>query len=336
MSRRRFLQRSAGTGSGLAVRSLLPRLVVPAVGSGFLASCASYNVVAPTVVPLFSPDRVLVAGRPQRIPIGVVTPSDGLGQGGNGSTGDGNRVALPADDSPIIISVLLDGETVEQTEVPGRVVSHDHVGEVDPDHQHANLFRYYPLRVTLSEPGIYDLEIEVTDAETGEQAIATMPVQIFDRDEAVVPIPGEPFRPLATPTFDEPGIIDRLCTRFESCPFHSVSADEAMAAGKPMALLVATPAFCSTAYCGPVLDTMIGEAGAFPDVEFIHVEVYENTDEVEGNYQDPRIRLAPAVLDIGLTFEPSLFLVDSSGMLVDRIDNVFDGTELAEALKTLT
>ena len=317
------------------MRSLLPKLAVPVVGSGFLASCASYNVAAPTVVPLFSPDRILVAGRPQRIPIGLVTPSDGLGQGGNGSLGDGNRVALPADDSPISISVMLDGETIDQAEVVGRVVDHDHVGEVDPDHQHANLFRYYPLRVTLEEPGIYDLEIEVTDAETGERAISTMPVQIFDRDEAVVPIPGEPFPPLITPTVDQPGIIDRLCTRFEICPFHTVSADEVMAAGRPMALLVATPAFCSTAYCGPVLDTMIAEAEAFPDIEFIHVEVYENTDEVEGNYQDPRIRLAPAVIDIGLTFEPSLFLVDSTGMLIDRIDNVFDGTELAEALQTL-
>jgi hypothetical protein len=102
-----------------------------------------------------------------------------------------------------------------------------------------------------------------------------------------------------------------------------------------MALLVATPAFCSTAYCGPVVDTLIEASGAFPGIEFVHVEVYANTDEVDGNYQDERIRLAPAVEAIGLTFEPSLFLVDSTGLLVERIDNVFDGTEVTEALSAL-
>jgi hypothetical protein len=106
-------------------------------------------------------------------------------------------------------------------------------------------------------------------------------------------------------------------------------------------LLVATPAYCATAYCGPVLTTMI-EADAARDeqglrrIAVVHVEPYANAREVAGDLSSPDLRLAPTLGPLGLDFEPVLFLVDSTGTLVDRIDNVFDRTELDEALAVLT
>ncbi len=326
-SRRSFLGRSLSVSSGAWATSTLARLATPAVGasaiggaSALLAACSN-GPVAPIVVPLFSPDHVLATGRLERIPFAIVTPDPSLDQG---------DVALPDDDGEVLVTVKKDGETVLETAVAGRIVDHDHVGEPDPDHQHANLFRYYALRAELDEPGIYDLTIAIENTET------EMVVQLFDPSEVSVPLIGEPFPAVATPTFDDSSAVDRLCTRIEPCPFHTVSADQVMAEGRPMALLVATPAFCSTAYCGPVLETLIGQQAAFDGVEFLHVEVYENTDEVDGNYADPRIRLAPAIIELGLEFEPSLFLVSADGILVDRIDNVFDSTELSAALRVLT
>ncbi|MGE0307777.1 MAG: hypothetical protein AB7Q27_18680, partial [Acidimicrobiia bacterium] len=38
--------------------------------------------------------------------------------------------------------------------------------------------------------------------------------------------------------------------------------------------LVGTPAFCQTGICGPVLDVMIDIAADYPDLQFIHAEVY--------------------------------------------------------------
>ena len=312
LSRRRFLGQSAAA-------SLTGGSVI-AGASALLAAC-SQQTTAPIIVPLFSPDRVLAAGRPERIPFAIVTPDPGLGQ---------DNVALPPDEGLVDVTIVFEGETVEETSVAGRVVNHDHVGDADPDHQHANLFRYYPLRTTLDQPGIYDLTIAVEGTKT------ELVIQLFDPGEVSVPLIGEPFPSVVTPTFADPSAIDRLCTRTVTCPFHELSADQALDEPMPMAVLVATPAFCSTAYCGPVLDTMIDTSAAFPEVNFIHVEVYQNTDEVDGNFADPRIRLAPALLDLGLEFEPSLFLVSADGLLVDRIDNVFDHSELAEALDTLT
>ena len=305
-SRRRFL-------GELAALASLP------TAAGLVAACGSgAEVVAPTIVPLFSPDRVLVAGRPQRIPLAIVAPAAG------------ETVALPDDDEAIAITITLDGETIEVAEVGGRVVDHDHGADVDPDHQHADLFRYYPLRATLPEPGIYDLAIVIG------AATASVPIQIFDPAETSVPQIGDPFPAVTTPTVDRPGIVDRLCTRFEPCSLHRLDGADLVGAGRPLALLVATPAFCSTAYCGPVLDTLIEATAERTDLDAIHVEVYANTAEVGGNYLDPAIRLVPTVEELGLTFEPSLFLVDGDGVLVDRIDNVFDRSELDEALADLT
>ncbi len=321
ISRRRFLNRSLGTGSGLLFGSGLAKLAVPTVGgaASLLAACGS-DPVPPTIVTLFSPDRVLAAGREQRIPFAIVTPP----------AGSADEVALPADDGLVAVTVELEGAVILETEVRGRVVEHDHVGETDPDHQHANLFRYYALRAELPEPGIYDLTIVVEGVES------MLPIQLFDPSEVKVPLSGDPFTAPATPTFDDAAGVDPICTRFEPCPFHDISADAAQAEGRPLALLVATPAFCSTAYCGPVLETLIAQSESTPDVTFIHAEVYANPSEVDGNFLDPAIRVAPAVAEVGLEFEPSLFLVSAEGTLVDRIDNVFDATELAEAMALLT
>ena len=163
-----------------------------------------------------------------------------------------------------------------------------------------------------------------------------MPIQIFDSEDARVLLPGNQFPLVETPTVENPAGVDRLCTRTEQCPFHTTSAADLLANNTPFALLVATPALCSTAYCGPVLETLIDvHAASASKPAIVHVEVYANSEEVNGNFSDPAIELAPAVIDLGLQFEPSLFVVSGDGVLLDRIDNLFDASEAADALDLL-
>lgn len=279
-----------------------------------LAACgrsATEEADPPQLVHLFSSDHVIVAGRQQRIPFAVV-------DSGNLSLPDG--VQLP-------VRVLRDGEVIDELTVTGRIVDHDHV-EADPDHQHANLLRYFALRTELPTAGIYDLEVDF-----GSSGIGRLPIQSFDHFDVPVVLPGDRLPTVVTPTFDDPTGIDPLCTRAPvPCPFHDISLDEVVAAGRPLALLIATPALCQTAYCGPVLETLIAEAPAFPEVTAVHLEFWANGADVDGNYADPSLRLAQPVADLGLTFEPSLFVVDRQGTVVDRIDNLFDTDELRAAL----
>ncbi len=323
-SRRRFLADLGTAAVGTVGWKALAGIGLTTGAAAGLAACGDSDLVAPVVIPLFSSDRVLVAGRQQRIPFGLVTPSV--------DSADADRVDLPTDDAVITVVVRFEGDEIDRVTVGGRVVDHDHVGEPDPTHQHADLFRYYPLWTELPEPGIYDLTFEF--GQTTSEAV----IQAFDPAEVVIPLAGDPFPNLVSPTIDRPEGVDQLCTRLTQCPFHTVSVDEARAAGQAMVVLVATPAYCSTAYCGPVLDTLIDavtDRGDSFQPTVVHLEVWANGDEVNGNLADPAIRLAPAVEELGLTFEPSLFTVDAEGVILDRIDNVFDRSELDEVLGRL-
>ena len=45
--------------------------------------------------------------------------------------------------------------------------------------------------------------------------------------------------------------------------------------------------------------------------------------------------LAPILAPLGLTFEPAMFLIGTDGTIVRRLDVIFDGVELRQALPEL-
>jgi hypothetical protein len=93
-------------------------------------------------------------------------------------------------------------------------------------------------------------------------------------------------------------------------------------------LLVSTPAYCQIGICGPVLDLLTELTGPTSGATVIHAEVYKapktSLDE-----------LAPVVEGLSLDYEPALFAVDATGTIVERLDTVFDRTEIAAALERL-
>lgn len=283
---------------------------------GLLAACSSADAgPPPQLVSLFSPDRVIVAGRTQRLPFGIVDPSD----------------SLTADDLEVTVRVRQLDTVIDESTASSRIVTHDHPdGNGEADHEHSDLQRYFAVRTTLPEPGIYDLDVDI------QGTVVSLAVQAFAESDVGVLLPDDPFPPLVTPTEADPLGLEQLCTRLpETCSFHERTAAEILAAGEPMALLVATPSLCFTAYCGPVLDTLIELAPKYPSIAMVHLEVYENPESVGFDYRSPDIRVVQAVADLGLEFEPSLFLVDRNGIVAERIDNVFDNAELDTALAAI-
>ncbi len=278
-------------------------------GAGFQST---NDAGAIELVRLFSSDTVIAAGIEQRLPFGLVD----------------NGAPLLEDGGPVPVRVLLDGQVIDELDVPSRLVLHDHPdGDGSTPHEHADIVRYFPLRTTLPEPGIFDVVATIDGTEV------SFPVQAFAVEDIDLILPGETFPLLETPTTAAPAPMDPLCTLFDGpCPFHDRSVSEVLTAGEPMAFLIATPAFCATSYCGPVLEELIAAAGKFPSITPIHLEVYENPSEVGGDIRSPDIRAVQAFADLGLTFEPALFLVGRDGVLAERIDNVFDQSELELAL----
>ena len=63
---------------------------------------------------------------------------------------------------------------------------------------------------------------------------------------------------------------------------------------------------------------------------FIHVEVYDNPHEIEGDLSNARI--APAVIEWGLPSEPWTFVVGSDGLVAAKFEGFATFDELEQAL----
>lgn len=180
---------------------------------------------------------------------------------------------------------------------------------------------YFEFRVDVPQEGAHTLR--VSDGAATAEASFT----VVSQGSLPFPGPGDPLPPFDTPTVGAPGGVDPVCTREPACPFHDITLSEALAAGKPVVYLVGTPAFCQTGICGPVLDVMIGVVDDYPDLQFIHAQVYTDNTATQA---------APAVAAAGLSFEPVIFLTDASGTVVERLDVIVDESELREQLAALT
>jgi hypothetical protein len=182
---------------------------------------------------------------------------------------------------------------------------------------------YFPLRTSFDTAGRWAIELETGTT----QVEATVDVRPKEELPAI-PGPGDFLPKVATPTRVDRAGVNPICTAEPPCPFHEVSLDQAIGAGNPIVLLVSTPAFCQVAICGPVNDLLTSRRERLRDerITAIHAEVYV----------DRRARQTAPVIDaLGLDFEPSLFLAAPDGTVTERLDAIFDGAELDEALSRL-
>lgn len=183
---------------------------------------------------------------------------------------------------------------------------------------------YYPLATTFAQAGTWTVNAELD----GTQVSQTFLVE----EEGASPIRqvGQSMAPVNTPTLTDARGITPICTRSPQCPFHDLSLSEVLGTGVPVALMISTPQYCDTGVCGPVLDLVMEQTAAYPDVRVVHAEVY--VDPAKG--ADPATAgLAPVVDAYGLSFEPSLFVARADGTIVTRLDNIFDRGELALAFQ---
>ncbi|MDP3983936.1 MAG: thioredoxin family protein [Acidimicrobiia bacterium] len=146
-------------------------------------------------------------------------------------------------------------------------------------------------------------------------------------DDVSVPEVGEEARAVATRTSaDHP--LEEITTDPNPDPaFYQLSLDQALTNGRPTVVVFATPAFCESQTCGPLLDQVKELSVNYPDSNFVHVEIYENIDAA--SLDD--LRLVPAVAEWGLPSEPWVFVIDPSGRVTARFEGAASDEELAAA-----
>jgi hypothetical protein len=250
---------------------------------------------------VFDANGSVVTGTEQRLPLGLV---DAEG-------------ALMADGPDTLVVTVAD-------------LGGNPIGEPIEVARHAEgiSLGYYPLRTTFEVPGLYRLEAEVDGTPLSQTVQANEPHTLNLLQ------PGDALPSLATPTTEDDRGVVPICTRFpDPCPFHDRSLDEVVANGRPTVVMVSTPAYCHIGICGPTLDLLVDLVEERRlDADVVHLEVYT---DAEANGGPDGATPAPIMAELGLSWEPSMWIADGDGTVLERIDFAFDRDEIGAALDVL-
>lgn len=181
----------------------------------------------------------------------------------------------------------------------------------------------YVARIEIPEAATYQVTLEAEGFSTAGPMglVAVEDPGVIERGE---PAPISETRTSA----DHPDLAEISSDPDPDPAMYEVSVADALTAGEPAVIVFATPGFCASATCGPLLDQVKGLRESFPGVRFIHVEIYEDlqvTDQSE-------LTAVPAVTDWGLPSEPWVFVVDGSGTVTSSFEGAARDEELSAAI----
>lgn len=193
----------------------------------------------------------------------------------------------------------------------------------------------YETTVDLDKPGNWGARVEFEL--DGEPVTATTVFPVGE--EHRVPVAGDPAPATDTPTMDddvEPAVLDSRAQgedgEVPDPELHDASIAEVLDAGRPMVVVISTPVYCVSQFCGPITETVAELSDQYDDrAEFVHLEVWEDFDAEELN---PAVEEWIFDPEIGGN-EPWVFLVGADGTIQARWDNVLDEQELVSMLEEL-
>jgi hypothetical protein len=108
---------------------------------------------------------------------------------------------------------------------------------------------------------------------------------------------------------------------------HQVRIADAIAAGRPQVIVFATPQFCISRICGPVVDIVRLLLPTYDDrIVFTHQEVWQDFATQ---------RVWPTVEEWRLRSEPWIFVVDGQGIIRAKFEGLTTMREIAMALQQI-
>ena len=133
--------------------------------------------------------------------------------------------------------------------------------------------------------------------------------------------------------------IEKITTDWTPDPdLYRLTVAEAVTTGLPTVVVFASPAFCTSPTCGPQTDTVSElKEGYAGQANFIHVEIYDNPDEIQGDLS--KAGIAKPVSEWGISSIPGwfneswTFILDGEGRIVQRFEGFATLEELKAALE---
>lgn len=188
----------------------------------------------------------------------------------------------------------------------------------------ADAAELFVTRLDIPEPGKYWVLAEPVG---GRRVQAVGNVVVAKRSAA--PNIGDRAIPSRTPTIASTG-GDLAALSTQKPPDRELlrsSIAEALTEKVPFVVTFATPQYCETRTCGPVVEVVGAVRRRFADtgIRFIHVEIFTDNDPAKG--------VNRWVKEWKLPSEPFTFVVGADGLVKERFEGAFSVRELTEAVE---
>ncbi|HVW31623.1 MAG TPA: hypothetical protein VHL53_03695 [Acidimicrobiia bacterium] len=202
-----------------------------------------------------------------------------------------------------------------------------------------------PVYLPSSERGVYAADVafdragywgvSATLALAGDKKVNTA-FKVLPKHS--VPAPGDIAPPTQNLTVTTPGAapesVDSRASASTPVPdpeLHQTTVAQALTEKRPVVLVISTPTYCVSQFCGPVTE-MVGDlAKAYANrARFIHIEVWKDYKAQQLN--DAAKEWIAKGEDIN---EPWVFIIGADGKITARFDNVVTKGELEPLVRSL-
>ena len=186
----------------------------------------------------------------------------------------------------------------------------------------------YAAQMMFDAPGDWGLDIAVLD-ENANTLRAELRFAVPEHTEA--PGIGAAAPASASKTIHDTALDDLTTGTLRDQDLYQISIADAIQSNLPTVIVMASPAFCTNAVCGPQVDVLSElkdkHAGR---AHFIHVDFYDNPSEIQGDLT--RARLSPTVREWNLPSAEWSFIVDAHGVIRQRFEGFAPLDELEDSL----
>jgi len=186
----------------------------------------------------------------------------------------------------------------------------------------ADATEVFVTNLQLPEPGTYWVLAEPVGGRK-VQAVGTVVV----KQRTAAPDVGEAAVASRTPTLATATLDELSTSRVPDPELHRSSVADALADRAPFVVTFATPKYCTSRTCGPVVDVVstVRRDHAGSGIRFIHVEIYEDNDPAKGENRWVREWKLPS--------EPWVFVVGPDGKVRDRFEGTVSVRELDASVR---
>lgn len=187
----------------------------------------------------------------------------------------------------------------------------------------------YVANLELDRPEWWGAALTVTlDGET----YGPLPYRFFVAEDTPEPAIGERVPASEQPTLDDVDDVTEISSAQQPIPeMYEMTVAEALANGRPSVIAFATPAFCQSRFCGPIIEGAVAPVWyEYQDqANFIHIEPFD----LEEARTNGRLVPVPQMEEWQLQTEPWIFVLDGQGRVVAKFEGIADSTEVRNALR---